>query len=156
MNNILKLFDLSSLDDNLKIKVKKQFIYVYFALAAGFFGSIVTKKIIIFFLFTFLALFLTGLNLYVITLCKKDKLKLLEAKCIEYVKRNLKEHIYRSYYLFTKDNLYYKLYTSKLKYAPGNKALFYLTEENVIYENEDTLIILSTFLEIKEKTGKKK
>ncbi len=156
MNDIMKLFDLSRLDNNLKIKVKKQFIYVYFALTAGIFGAIAAKSIYIFFLFLLLASLLTGLNLYIIALCKRDKLKMLEVECIEYVKRNLKEHSYRPYYLFRKHDLYYKLYTSRVKYAPGNKALFYLTEDNVIYENKDTLIILSAFLEMKDRTGQKK
>lgn len=156
MNAIKKLFDLSHLDYNLKMKVNKQFIYVYFLLSVGIFGAIVTKSSSIFFLFLLMASLLIGMNIYIIGLCRRDQLKILEVECMEYVKRNLKEHSYRSYYLFRKNNLYYKLYTSKLKYAPGNKALFYPTEDNIIYENEDTLIILSTFLERKEKTGKKK
>lgn len=157
MDKLRKMFDMSFLnDDNLILYVRKRFIYAFASFFIGLLIAIESHNLIIFLLFFILALIVLLTNAHVLAMCKNDTLKILKAECIERVNRNIKEHEFRSFYLLKKDNLYYKLYSSKIRYAPGNNVTLYVADSNVVYDNKDTFIILSVLLAIKEKTNNKK
>lgn len=152
MEKLRELYELPYLDDNMKLYIRRRYLFILLAAITSVIGSIETKLIFIFILFFVLTLICIACVYIVLTLCKKDIIKVLDAECIERVRMNLKERIFRSYYIFQKDNLYYKVYYSRKRYRPGNKVLFYLKESDVIYENDDTFIINTVLLSLVENT----